>query len=75
MELAGVGGAAAGSDMEADLDLLPTKEEVVKHVGEEEDAGSRTMDVCGGDGLCVCLFLGCLLSQLHAKVSLGEQIC
>ena len=28
--------ALVGRDMEADLDLLPTKEEVVKHVGEED---------------------------------------
>ncbi|XP_076460985.1 coiled-coil domain-containing protein 149-like [Babylonia areolata] len=31
----GGGGGVVGSDMEADLDLLPTKEEVVKHVSEE----------------------------------------
>ena len=38
----------AGRDMEADLDLLPTKEEVVKHVGEEDRQLLSTDGDCAG---------------------------
>lgn len=38
----------AGRDMEADLDLLPTKEEVVKHIGEEDRQPLSTDGDCAG---------------------------
>ena len=44
--------ALVGRDMEADLDLLPTKEEVVKHVGEEDQQPlSRDRDCANVKGL------------------------
>lgn len=46
--LSPVHGAMAGRDMEADLDLLPTKEEVVKHIGEEDRQPLSTDGDCAG---------------------------